>query len=79
MRDKEETFVLSPSQIFQQDIVDRRMDFLVEKMVSLEERIDKISKTLTEILGKLEPPCEEGVLEVRTQKVYGFEPKDEVD
>ncbi len=52
MRDKEETFILGPSQVFQQDIVDRRMDFLVEKIVSLEKKIDKMSETLEEILKK---------------------------
>jgi len=77
MRDKEETFVLSSSQVFQQDIVDRRVDFLVERLVSLEKKIDNMSKILIEILRKLEPT--EDVLKAKIQRIYGFEPKTEVD
>jgi hypothetical protein len=77
MRDREETFVLTPSQVFQQDLVDRRIDFLVERLVSLEKKIDNMSKILIEILRKLEPA--EDVLEAKIQKIYGFEPKTEID
>lgn len=54
MRGREETFILSPTQVFQQEIVDTRMDYLIQRMSLLEEKVNEIAKLLAEISKKLE-------------------------
>jgi hypothetical protein len=56
MREQEETFIFGPKEIFQQDIIDRRIDFLVQKMNMLDEKVNRLSEMLNEILKKLESP-----------------------
>jgi len=77
MRDKEETFVFGPKEFLSQELVDTRMDFLVQRMNSLEDKVNKISEMLTELFERVKPSG--NILEVRTQKSYGFEPGDRVD
>ena len=77
MRDKEETFVFGPKEFLSQELVDTRMDFLVQRMNSLEDKVNKISEMLTELLKKIGPS--ENILEVKSQRAYGFEPEDRVD
>jgi uncharacterized protein YydD (DUF2326 family) len=77
MRDREETFIFGSKEIFQQDIIDRRIDFLVDKVNSLEQKVNKISEMLAEISKKLGPS--ETILEVRSNKPYGFEPEEKFD
>ena len=73
----EETFILSPKEVFQQEAPYTKIDSLAEKINSLEERVDRISKILAEILERLEPT--ENILKAVTRKTYGFTPEDEVD
>jgi tetrahydromethanopterin S-methyltransferase subunit B len=76
MRDREEVFISSPKEVFQQEIVDTRIECLAQKLDSLEEKVDRLSKMMMEILRRLEPS--KNIFEVRTQKRYGFEAEEEV-
>ena len=77
MKEREEKFILSPSEVFQQDIIDRRIDFLVEKVNSLEQKVNKISEMLTEVLKRTEQSPT--ILEVSSSKKYGFESEPDLD
>lgn len=77
MRDREETFITSPKEVFQQETLDMRINSLVQKVNLLEEKVNAMSKMLLEILRRTE--TSKSILEPKTRKAYGFEPEDEVD
>lgn len=75
MRNEDERFVKHPA--FDDRSVDKRIEELSNRMLMLEEKIDRASKMLNEILRKKE--SHEILMPRVQQKNYGFEPEDEVD
>jgi len=77
MREEDERFVVHPRETYQQRIVIARIEEMEQRIRVLVEKIDKMSKLLTDVLRKQENNIV--LTPIRSQKIYGFEPEDEVD
>ena len=77
MREEDERFVVHPRETYQQRIIFTKIEEIEKKIRTLDEKIDKMSKMLSDVLRKKENG--RVLSPVKSQKIYGFEPEDEVD